>query len=106
MARRSKPKTQKRDWRWYASFGLNGLVALSMILGTVLLFTGGSIIQRQPVPTIAVPTISTDASNAGAAATPPAVAPTTAPSAPNQAAPTPTPKVSASNSATTSSPGK
>ena len=42
MPRRAKPQTQKKNWRWYASMGLNGLVALSMVLGTVFLFTGAA----------------------------------------------------------------
>src|SRR5512140_1257024 len=49
MPRRAKLKSQKRDWRWYASFGLNAMVALSMVLGTVFLFTGGSINRAAPV---------------------------------------------------------
>ncbi|MGE5263634.1 MAG: hypothetical protein ACM3S0_09650 [Acidobacteriota bacterium] len=87
MPRRSKVKTQKRDWRWYASFALNGAVALSMVLGTVFLFTGGSV--GQPAPIVA-PT-----ETVGPAA--PVVAPT--PTAPGTPGPSPTPKASASNQA-------
>jgi hypothetical protein len=77
MSRKSS-KSQKRDWRWYASFSLNALVALSMVLGSVLLFTGAPQVVA-PTPT-AAPTI--------APTLPPAPAPTVAP-------PTPTPKASA-----------
>lgn len=87
MPRRSKVKTQKRDWRWYASFALNGAVALSMVLGTVFLFTGGSISRPAPI----VPPTET----VGPAA--PAVAPT--PTAPSTPGPSPTPKARASNQA-------
>ncbi|HEX9075494.1 MAG TPA: hypothetical protein VF932_06920 [Anaerolineae bacterium] len=84
MPRRSKVKTQRRDWRWYASFGLNAAVALSMVLGTVFLFTGGSIARPAPIvpPTETVGPAATD------------VAPT--PTTPNPPAPSPTPKASAS----------
>ncbi len=51
MPKRGKPKTERRDWRWYASFVLNAAVALSMVLGTVFLFTGGSISQSPPAIT-------------------------------------------------------
>ena len=81
MPRRVDPsKKTKRDWRWYASIGLNGIVALSMILGTVFLFTGA---PTRSIPTIEVPT-------AAPATAVPTLAPTPAP-------PTPTPKASASN---------
>ncbi|MBI4790952.1 MAG: hypothetical protein HY782_28310 [Chloroflexi bacterium] len=83
MPRRIKSKPQKRDWRWYASFALNAAVALSMVLGSVLLFTGGAIAPRPSVPTISVPTEAPGASQ-------PTVAPT-----PTPPEPTPTPKASA-----------
>src|SRR5512144_1989855 len=85
MPRRIKPKNQKKDWRWYASFAMNAAVALSMVLGTVLLFSGGP-----PAP--AVPTIVPPTESAGS--TPPAAAPTSTPaSQPGQ--PTPTPQANA-----------
>ena len=56
MPRRIKSKPKKRDWRWYASFALNAAVALSMVLGTVIIFTGGPAAPAQP--TISVPTES------------------------------------------------
>ena len=58
MPRRAKPQTQKKNWRWYASMGLNGLVALSMILGTVFLFTGAP--TAQPA-SITAPTVDPNA---------------------------------------------
>jgi hypothetical protein len=80
MPKRSDPRKQKRDWRWYASFGLNAMVALSMVLGTVFLFTGAPQPSAPALPTISVPTAG------------PTVAPTLAPT---PAPPTPTPKASA-----------
>ncbi len=69
MPKRVNPKAQKRDWRWYASMLLNGLVALSMVLGTVLLFTGAPTPQAT-APTIVLPTLSTDAGSSGTPGTP------------------------------------
>ena len=57
MPRRARPKKQKRDWRWYASTALNGIVALSMVLGTVFLFTGAPTPQAV-APTIEIPTLA------------------------------------------------
>jgi hypothetical protein len=54
MPRRVKSKTQRKNWRWYASMGLNGLVALAMVMGTVFLFTGAP--TAQP-PSITAPTV-------------------------------------------------
>lgn len=107
MPRRVKPKAQKRDWRWYASLGLNGLVALSMVLGTVFLFTGASLGQRSAaVPTIAIPTESVNSGTPGAAATPAAGQPGSTPAS-SPAEPTPTPKASAhNNNAPPASPGQ
>ncbi len=82
MARRAKSKSQKRNWRWYASMGLNGLVALSMVLGTVFLFTGAP--RSAPPPTLAVPTVI-------ATYTPMPQAPTSATAVPAAPLPTPTP---------------
>ena len=83
MSRRSKSKQQKRDWRWWASFVLNGAVALSMVLGTVFLFTGGSVGQQAPyVP----PTATVGAPVAAPTATP-AVSPTPASSLSGTSAP-------------------
>jgi len=95
MPRRVDPnkKKQRRDWRWYASFGLNAIVALSMVLGSVVLFTGIS--TNRQIPTIEPPT--------AAPTLPSTVAPTLAPAtavptlAPTVAPPTPTPKASASD---------
>ncbi len=75
MPKRGKPKSERRDWRWYASFVLNAFVALSMVIGTVFLFTGGSTTQSPPAIT-PIPT------SVGA------VTPTPAPAPAN---PTPTP---------------
>lgn len=98
MSRRSKPKTHKRDWRWYASLALNGAVALSMVLGTVFLFTGGSIAPRAAPPTLLAPTAPVDA---GAPLVPPALTPTpqptSPPAVPSPAPPSPTPKASAND---------
>jgi len=65
MPRRIDPKQQKRGWRWYVMIVINGLVVLSMVLGTFIFFL--------PPPQPAAPTI---------------VPPTAAPIA----TPTPTPK--------------
>ena len=85
MPRRSKAKAQKRDWRWYASFALNGAVALSMVLGTVFLFTGGSLGSSAPI----VP--PTETFGPAPAVVPTATPPPAAPSVP---APSPTPQAS------------
>jgi hypothetical protein len=74
MPKRSKAQQTKRDWRWYASFILNGAVALSMVVGTVLLFAPPP--RPSVLPTLEVPT-------AAPANTVPTVAP-----------PSPTPKAS------------
>ncbi len=74
MPRRVDPRKKKRDWRWYASFGLNALVALSMVLGTVFLFTGAPAPRAAPPPTIELPTL--------APTVPTNVAPTPAPATP------------------------
>jgi hypothetical protein len=55
MPRRKKPQATKRDWRWFMNTGLNVFVALSMVLGTVVLFTGGNFGQRAAPPTIEIP---------------------------------------------------
>ncbi len=57
MPRRSKAKSQKRDWRFYMSLVLNGAVALSMVVGTVFIF-GGAPTPQQSVPTLEVPTLA------------------------------------------------
>ncbi|HEX7588415.1 MAG TPA: hypothetical protein VF478_08890, partial [Anaerolineae bacterium] len=58
MPRRIKTKTQRKNWRWYASMGLNGLVALAMVMGTVFLFTGTP--TAQPA-SITAPTVDPNA---------------------------------------------
>lgn len=64
MPRRKKVKPTKRDWRWYANFGLNGLLVISMGVGTILLFTGNPLQQRSSVefptdiPGIDIPTLA------------------------------------------------
>ncbi|MBI3915357.1 MAG: hypothetical protein HY327_14365 [Chloroflexi bacterium] len=58
MPRRAKPKSKRTDWRHYASLGLNGLVALSMVLGTVFLFTGAPTPQPVVSQTIEIPTLA------------------------------------------------
>lgn len=81
MPRRVDPnKRTRRDWRWYANIGLNGIVALSMVLGTVFLFVGT---PTPAIPTIEVPTAAP--SSVGPTPTPPSVSPT------------PTPRASAAN---------
>lgn len=47
MPRRKKPQN-KKTWHWYAGTVLNIFVALSMVLGTVVLFTGGANVFSQP----------------------------------------------------------
>ena len=79
MSRRLKSQQTKRDWRWYASFVLNAAVALSMVIGTVLLFAPPP--RPSAIPTSEVPTV---------APTNPVPVPTVAP-------PTPTPKASSMN---------
>lgn len=81
MSRRSKLQQKKRDWRWYASFALNGAVALSMVLGTVLLFAPAP--RPSVLPTLEVPTAAPTSSV-------PTLVPTVAP-------PTPTPKANIIN---------
>ena len=83
MPRRSKPKAQQRDLRWWLSMLLNGAVALSMVLGTVFLFTGA---PRPTPPTIEAPTVAPNSP-----ALTPAPLPTSPPLAPTVAPPTPTP---------------
>lgn len=75
MSRKLRSKPTKRDWRWYAAFALNAAVALSMVLGTVIMFTGLGTPQYAP-PTLEVPTAAPNV--------PANVAPTPAP--------TPTPR--------------
>ena len=58
MQRRIKTKTQRKNWRWYASMGLNCLVALAMVMGTVFLFTGAP--TAQPASIVA-PTVDPNA---------------------------------------------
>ncbi len=86
MPRRSKPKAQQRDLRWWLSMLLNGAVALSMVLGTVFLFTGA---PRPTPPTIEAPTA---APNSPVLTPAPPAAPTVAPPTP-----TPTPKANVSD---------
>jgi 3',5'-cyclic AMP phosphodiesterase CpdA len=76
MPRRIKLKETKRDWRWWTSMLLNGAVVLSMVFGSIIVFTG--LTPRQAIPTIEVPTA------APATVAPPTLAP----------AATPTPKAS------------
>lgn len=86
MPRRKKPQATKKDWRWYMHTGLNIFVALSMVLGTVVLFTGGggAFTPSAAVPTLEIPQdIPTLAPTVGAAtsATPaPPGSPTPGPS--------------------------
>jgi|GEM_PF-1245828 hypothetical protein len=75
MPRRVDPRKKRRDWRWYANVGLNAMVALSMVLGTVFIFTGVGTPSAPPPPTLEIPTAA------------PNFAPTPVP-------PTPTPKAS------------
>ncbi|CAG0947357.1 hypothetical protein ANRL1_04007 [Anaerolineae bacterium] len=57
MPKRSAPKATKRDWRWWLMTGLNGLVVLSMVIGTFLIFAPPPA-PRANVPTIEVPTLA------------------------------------------------
>jgi hypothetical protein len=66
MPRRKKPQAAKRDWRWYLHTGLNVFVVLSMVLGTVVLFTGGSFVPRTAAPTAALIEVPTLAPTVGA----------------------------------------
>ncbi|HEX7592558.1 MAG TPA: hypothetical protein VF429_00140 [Anaerolineae bacterium] len=84
MPRRAKPKSQQKNWRWYASMGLNGLVAVSMVLGTVFLFTGAP--STAALPTIAAPTVDVNAPTF----TPMPQAPASTPVAPTPTPPPPT----------------
>jgi hypothetical protein len=70
MPRRARPRETKRDWRWWANILLNGAVVVSMVFGSVLVFTG--LTPRQTLPTIEAPTV---------APTIPAPAPTPTPKA-------------------------
>ncbi len=90
MSKRSKPKREKRDWRYYAAFALNAVVAASMVLGTIFLFTGA------PRPAPSVPTIVPPTESAGSSTATPASAPTAAPPVPT-ATPSPSPKPDAHN---------
>lgn len=87
MPRRKKPQANKRGWRWYANTGLNVIVALSMILGTVLLFTGGSITQRSSVtfptdfPAVDIPTLAPTVGAPLTTAVPPSPPPVQTPAA-------------------------
>jgi hypothetical protein len=91
MPRRVKSKTQRKTWHWYATMGLNGLLAVSMVLGTVFLFGGASTVQSRPpiVPPTANPLQTL---------VPPTQLPTIAPASPTPAPPTPTPKAFTSRS--------
>jgi hypothetical protein len=55
MSRRARTKSTKHDWRWYAYQVFGILVALSMVGGSIVMFTG-STLQRAAAPTFAVPT--------------------------------------------------
>ena len=86
MPRRKKVTPTKRDWRWYAHTGLNVFVALSMVLGTVVLFTGNtfqrqnSIVFPTELPVSDIPTLApTVGAPLGTPAATPAVTPTAKP---------------------------
>lgn len=85
MSRRAKSKSRKRDWRWYASLVLNSAVALSMVLGTIFVFTGA---PPPAPPTIEVPTLAPDT---------PVPTPTSVPATPTPVPPSPTPKANVSD---------
>jgi hypothetical protein len=89
MPRRKKPQAAKKSWHWYANMGLNVVVALSMILGTVFLFTGNTFSQQRgivlptdlpggDIPTLA-PTIGVPISTIVPAITLPASTPAATP---------------------------
>ncbi len=72
MPRRAKPKTKHRDWRKFALIGLNGLVVLSMVMGTVFVFiTPPTSPAQVTTETVVVPTLIV------APITPTIIAPTT-----------------------------
>jgi hypothetical protein len=82
MPRRSTPKQQKRDWRWYAMMSLNGLVVLSMVIGTFLIFAPParplpSNIEKIVPPTAAPTVLPTATPKAMAFADSPIVIPNT-----------------------------
>lgn len=59
MSRRIKPKETKRDWRWWTNILLNGAVVVSMVFGSILVFTGvRPAASTQPLPTIEAPTLA------------------------------------------------
>ena len=85
MPKRKKLQTAKRDWRWYMHTSLNVFVAISMVLGTVVLFTGGSFSSAAPtavipqdIPTLA-PTVGAPTSAAPIATPTPVPSPTAQP---------------------------
>ena len=58
MPRRAKPKTQRRDWRKYATIGVNGLVVVSLLIGTVFVFiTPPTTPAQVTTETVVVPTL-------------------------------------------------
>lgn len=59
MPKRFDQKKKRRDWRWYANVVISVIVALSMVLGTVAVFTGmGTPSAPPPPPTLDVPTLA------------------------------------------------
>ena len=56
MSRRIKPKETKRDWRWWTNILLNGAVVVSMVFGSIIVFTGVRPVSTQPLPTLEAPT--------------------------------------------------
>lgn len=92
MPRRVKTKQQRRTWRWYATMGLDGLLAVSMVLGTIFLFGG---VSPQPAaPTLALPTANPNQTLAPPkpqATLPPPTAAAASPTPASSANPTPAP---------------
>jgi hypothetical protein len=70
MPRRKKPLDNKKGWHWYANMGLNIFVALSMVLGTLVLFTGNSLTQPRGI------VLPTDIPGSDLPGLPPTLAPT------------------------------
>ncbi len=74
MPRRRKPQATKKDWRWWMHTSLNVLVALSMVAGTIVIFTGGNFGAPPPAPTFensqGIPTLAPTV-GAPTSATPP-----------------------------------
>ncbi len=76
MAKKSRPKKKGRSQKWsnanIANYVLGGIVALSMILGSIFVFGGATPQNQAPVPTAIIVATSTPmpALSQGATVTP------------------------------------